>query len=166
MPPCFGTACCDSTQRSKSATACGLEPKSTKGKQGPQHAAIRKDCLWGGSMAEAVSGGTLHDSLTGRLKVPTQTAEPDPTTKPTAIRSERYRVRFDHSGQAEMCAQTAGANRFVWNLFLAYNDWSYRMARKARGLAGCGPTSRMANTATGLWISGRTWQTLYKRFAA
>ena len=57
-----------------------------------------------------------------------------PTTSvPTAIRSERYRVRFDSRRQAELCAQTAGANRFVWNLFLANNDWRYRVRRQARG---------------------------------
>ncbi len=95
--------------------------------------------------------------------MPTQTAEPDPTTKPTAIRSERYRVRFDHRGQAELCAQTAGANRFVWNLFLAYNDWSYRMARKARGY---GRWTDFPEAQRPLLVDpGRTWQTMYKRFA-
>ncbi|MCY4519516.1 MAG: helix-turn-helix domain-containing protein, partial [Caldilineaceae bacterium] len=79
-----------------------------------------------------------------------------------AIRSERYRVRFDHRGQAEMCAQTAGANRFVWNLFLAYNDWSYRMARKARGY---GRWTDFPEAQRPLLVDpGRTWQTMYKRF--
>ena len=111
-----------------------------------------------------MSGGTLHDSLTGRLKVPTQTAEPDPTTTPTAIRSERYRVRFDHRGQAELCAQTAGANRFVWNLFLAYNDWSYRVTRQSEGSGRCtdGPDDEYPQAVN----PSRTWQTMYKRFAA
>ncbi|MCY4520083.1 MAG: transposase [Caldilineaceae bacterium] len=93
----------------------------------------------------------------------TPTAEPDPTTKPTAIRSERYRVRFDHRGQAELCAQTAGANRFVWNLFLAYNNWSYRMARKARGY---GRWTDFPEAQRPLLVDpGRSWQSMYKRFA-
>ena len=72
-------------------------------------------------------------------------------------------MRFDHRGQAEMCAQTAGANRFVWNLFLAYNDWSYRMARKARGY---GLWTDFPEARRPLLVDpGRTWQTLYKRFA-
>ena len=41
-----------------------------------------------------------------------------PAAAPTTIRSGRYRVRFDSRRQAELCAQTAGANRYVWNLFL------------------------------------------------
>ncbi len=82
---------------------------------------------------------------------------------PTAIRSERYRVRFDSRRQAEMCAQTAGANRFVWNLFLAYNDWSYRVCRKARGY---GRWTDFPEAQRPLLVDpSRTWQSMYKRFA-
>ncbi|MCY4519887.1 MAG: hypothetical protein OXC13_03810, partial [Caldilineaceae bacterium] len=68
---------------------------------------------------------TLHGSLTGRLKMPTRTAAPNATAQPPVLRSERYRVRFDHRGQAALCAQTAGAICFVCHLFLSSNDWSY-----------------------------------------
>ena len=85
------------------------------------------------------------------------------TAPPTAVRSERYRVRFDSRRQAELCAQTAGANRFVWNLFLANNDWCHRVRRKARGYgqwtdfpAGQRPLAVDPST---------TWQSMYKRFA-
>ncbi|MCY4522285.1 MAG: helix-turn-helix domain-containing protein, partial [Caldilineaceae bacterium] len=82
---------------------------------------------------------------------------------PTAIRSERYRVRFDSRRQAELCAQTAGANRFVWNLFLANNDWRYRMARKARGY---GRWTDFPEAQRPLLVDpSRTWQSMYKRFA-
>ncbi|MCY4521930.1 MAG: transposase, partial [Caldilineaceae bacterium] len=74
------------------------------------------------------------------------------------------RVRFDHRGQAALCAQTAGANRFVWNLFLAYNDWSYRVARRARAY---GRWTEFPEAQRPLLVDpGRTWQTMYKRFAA
>ncbi len=82
---------------------------------------------------------------------------------PTAIRSERYRVRFDSRRQAEMCAQTAGANRFVWNLFLANNDWRYRVCRKARGY---GRWTDFPEAQRPLLVDpSRTWQSMYKRFA-
>ncbi|MCE2468900.1 MAG: helix-turn-helix domain-containing protein [Caldilineaceae bacterium] len=81
------------------------------------------------------------------------------TPIPTAIRSERYRVRFDSRRQAQLCAQTAGANRFVWNLFLANNDWRYRVCRKARGYD-------FPEAQRPLWVDpSRTWQSMYKRFA-
>ena len=69
-----------------------------------------------------------------RLSTATRMSNPHsiPPT-PTEIRSERYRVRFDSRRQAEMCARTAGANRFIWNLFLANNDWRHRVVRAARG---------------------------------
>ena len=64
-----------------------------------------------------------------------------------------------------MCAQTAGANRFVWNLFLAYNDWSYRMARMARKARGYGRWTDFPEAQRPLLVDpGRTWQTMYKRF--
>ena len=85
------------------------------------------------------------------------------SSAPTAVRSERYRVRFDNRRQAELCAQTVGANRFVWNLFLANNDWRHRVRRKARGYgqwtdfpAGQRPLAVDPST---------TWQSMYKRFA-
>ena len=87
-----------------------------------------------------------------------------PTTPvPTAIRSERYRVRFANRRQAQWCAQTAGANRFIWNLFLANNNWRHRVCRKARGYG------RWTDFPAGqrpLWVDpSRTWQSMYKRFA-
>ena len=57
----------------------------------------------------------------------TQTAVPNPTTEPQVLRAERYRVRFDSSQQAALCAQIAGACRYVWNHMLADCQWRYRM---------------------------------------
>ena len=87
-----------------------------------------------------------------------------PTTPtPTAIRSERYRVRFANRRQAQLCAQTAGANRFIWNLFLAYNNWRHRVCRKARGY---GRWTDFPEGQRPLWVDpSRTWQSMYKRFA-
>ena len=86
-----------------------------------------------------------------------------PTTTPTAIRSERYRVRFDSRRQAELCAQTAGANRFVWNLFLANNDWRHRVCRKAQGY---GQWTDFPAEQRPLAVDpSTTWQSMYKRFA-
>ena len=87
-----------------------------------------------------------------------------PTTSvPTTIRSERYRVRFDSRRQAELCAQTAGANRFVWNLFLANNDWRYRVCRRLRGY---GRWTDFPEEQRPLAVDpSRTWQSMYKRFA-
>ena len=85
------------------------------------------------------------------------------TTTPTAVRSERYRVRFDSHRQAELCVQTAGANRFVWNLFLANNDWRYRVCRKARGY---GQWADFPAEKRPLVVDpSTTWQSMYKRFA-
>ncbi len=78
-------------------------------------------------MTEAVSGDTLHGSLTGRLQMTTRTAVPDSTTEPPVLRAERYRVRFDSAMQAALCAQIAGACRYVWNHMLADCQWHYRM---------------------------------------
>ena len=78
-------------------------------------------------MMEAVSDDTLHGSLTGRLKMATRTVVPDPTTELPAIRAERYRVRFDSPMQAALCAQIAGACRYVWNHMLADCQWRHRM---------------------------------------
>ena len=83
-------------------------------------------------MTEAVSGDTLHGSLTGRLKMPTRTAVPDSTTEPPVLRAERYRVRFDSPMQAALCAQIAGACRHVWNHMLADCQWRYRMWKMYR----------------------------------
>ena len=57
----------------------------------------------------------------------TRTATPDPTTEFPVIRAERYRVRFDSARQAALCAQIAGACRYVWNHMLADCQWRYRM---------------------------------------
>ena len=57
----------------------------------------------------------------------TRTAVSDPTTEPPVIRAERYRVRFDSPQQAALCAQIAGACRYVWNHMLADCQWRYRM---------------------------------------
>ena len=73
-------------------------------------------------------------------------------------------MRFDHRGQAALCAQMAGANRFVWNLFLAYNDRSYRVVRLARGYEQW--TDFPEEHQPLLVNPGRAWQTMYKRFAA
>ncbi len=86
-----------------------------------------------------------------------------PTATPTTVRSERYRVRFDSRRQAELCAQTAGANRFVWNLFLANNDWRYRVCRQARGY---GQWTDFPEEQRPLAVDpSTTWQSMYKRFA-
>ena len=85
------------------------------------------------------------------------------SSAPTAIRSERYRVRFDSCRQAELCAQTAGANRFVWNLFLPNNDWRHRVGRKARDY---GPWTDFPAEQRPLAVDqSTTWQSLYKQFA-
>ena len=86
-----------------------------------------------------------------------------PTATPTIVRSERYRVRFDSRRQAELCAQTAGANRFVWNLFLANNDWRYRVCRRLRGY---GQWTDFPEAQRPLVVDpSTTWQSMYKRFA-
>ena len=62
-----------------------------------------------------------------------------------------------------MCARTAGANRFIWNLFLANNDWRHRMVRTARGY---GQWTDFPEAQRPLAVDpGRTWQSMYKRFA-
>ena len=85
------------------------------------------------------------------------------SSTPTAIRSEPYRVRFDSRTQLLLCAQTAGANRFVWNLFLANNDWRHRVGRTARdyGQWTDFPEAQMPAVVG----SSRTRQSMYKRFA-
>ena len=86
-----------------------------------------------------------------------------PTATSTTVRSERYRVRFDSRRQAELCAQTAGANRFVWNLFLANNNWRYRVRRQARGY---GQWTNFPVGQRPLAVDpSTTWQSMYKRFA-
>ena len=56
----------------------------------------------------------------------TRTVVPDPTTPTRAVRAERYRVRFDSPLQAVLCAQIAGACRYVWHHMLADCQWRYR----------------------------------------
>ena len=62
-----------------------------------------------------------------------------------------------------MCAQTAGANRFIWNLFLANNNWHYRVCRKARGYGQW--TDFPAGQRPLAVDPSRTWPSMYKRFA-
>ncbi len=106
----------------------------------------------------------LHDLPTTPVEDATRMSTPHSTLPIlTEIRSERYRVRFDRRRQAELCAQTAGANRFVWNLFLANNDWRYRMCRKARGYGQW--TDFPAEQRPLVVDPSMTWQSMYKRFA-
>ena len=81
---------------------------------------------------EAVQRVTTHGFLTGRLIMATKTAVPNPTTALPAIRAERYRIRFDNPQQAALCAQIAGACRYVWNHMLADCQWRYRMWKMYR----------------------------------
>jgi len=83
-------------------------------------------------VTEAVSAETLHGFLTGRLQMPTRTATSDSTTPASVIRAERYRVRFDSPMQAALCAQIAGACRYVWNHMLADCQGRYRMWKAYR----------------------------------
>ncbi|MCY4519275.1 MAG: transposase [Caldilineaceae bacterium] len=62
----------------------------------------------------------------------TRTAVPDSTTEPSVLRAERYRVCFDNPQQAALCAQIAGACRYVWNHMLADCQWRYRMWKMYR----------------------------------
>ncbi|MCY4522606.1 MAG: transposase, partial [Caldilineaceae bacterium] len=79
-----------------------------------------------------MSAETLHGFLTGRLQMPTRTATSDSTTPASVIRAERYRVRFDSPMQAALCAQIAGACRYVWNHMLADCQGRYRMWKAYR----------------------------------
>ena len=54
--------------------------------------------------------------------------DPAPRT-PTAVRAERYRIRFDRRAQAARCARIAGACRLVWNLLPADCARRYRLRR-------------------------------------
>ena len=66
-------------------------------------------------MTEAMRAGTRHGFLTGRLTMATRPAVPKATAQPTALRAERYRVRFDSSQPTALYARMAGACRSVWN---------------------------------------------------
>lgn len=90
----------------------------------------------------------------------TRTASPK--CQATEVRSERYRIRFDSADQAELCAQTAGACRLVWNILLAYNDWAYRNARMARQFGTW--TDFPESQRPCLENPGTTFQSMFLRF--